>query len=386
LKVVVVVPTYNERDNIGPLVDLLNEHARGVPHDVHVLVVDDNSPDGTQDVVRDLQARHPNVHLLTGTKQGLGVAYARGLDHALRALSAGIVVHMDADFSHDPADLPRLVAKLDEGYDLVIGARYVEGGGLPDDWGWKRRLISRIANFGVRYIAGISALHDCTNGYRAYRASVLSRVDLKSAPRGYAVLTYLAYQSLMAGAHVAEIPVLFSNRAEGTSKLRASDAMELAFNAWWIRYDRRDRFYRRATGGLSGVGANLAVVALLYHVVGVPPLVASAVAIETSVLYSFAWRHGWRIALRKPALDVPRDILRTHVVAVPSFALTLVTFGLLHGAGVPVVLAQAAGIVPAMLWNYFIGDRLLDVLRRMHILREIAPAFDSRDEAMRDPL
>jgi dolichol-phosphate mannosyltransferase len=385
VKVVVVIPTYNERATIGPLVDLLMQHAQTVRHDVHVLVVDDNSPDGTQDAVRELQSRYAHVHLLTGTKQGLGVAYARGLDHALRALGADVVVHMDADFSHDPADLPRLVEKIDEGYDLAVGARYVAGGGLPDDWGWKRKLISRIANFGVRYIAGISALHDCTNGYRAYRASVLSRVDLASAPRGYAVLTYLAYQSLMAGARVSEVPVHFSNRAEGTSKLRASDAMELALNAWWIRYDRRDRFYRRATGGLSGVGANLAVVAGLYHLAGLPALAASAVAIYVSVLYSFVWRQGWGIALGKPVRELTRDILRTHVVAVPSFALTFVTFALLNRGGVPVVLAQAAGIVPAMVWNYFIGDRLLDLLRRMNVI-PARTRLDTHEGAMREPL
>src|SRR5205823_2915729 len=160
VKVVIVIPTYNERDNIVPLVEALNIAASAMRHDCHILVVDDNSPDGTGDAVRVLQQRFSNVHLLTGPKQGLGVAYARGLAHALGAMAAGVVVHMDADFSHDPADLPRLVEKIDEGYDLVVGARYIEGGHLPDDWGWRRRLISRLANFGARVIAGIGDLRD----------------------------------------------------------------------------------------------------------------------------------------------------------------------------------------------------------------------------------
>ena len=131
MKVVIVVPTYNERDNIAPLVEALNRAAALVRRDCEILVVDDNSPDGTADVVRALQRTYSNVQLLAGVKQGLGVAYARGLAYALDQMDAGVVVHMDADFSHDPADLPRLIAKIDEGYDLVVGARYISGGALP---------------------------------------------------------------------------------------------------------------------------------------------------------------------------------------------------------------------------------------------------------------
>ena len=265
MKVVAVVPTYNERENIGPLVEALITASIETPHDFEVLVVDDNSPDGTQDVVHELQQRFPNVRLLSGTKEGLGVAYARGLEHALSELHADIVLHMDADFSHNPADVPRLVAQIDAGYDLVVGSRYIPGGRLSKDWGITRKLISRVANSGIRIIAGIGAIHDCTGGFRAYRATVLRRVDLKLAPRGYAVLTYLAYNTLMAGAKVTEVPITFANRAEGDSKLRMSDAIELFLNAWWIRYDRRERFYRRATGGVSGIAVNLALVALLHY-------------------------------------------------------------------------------------------------------------------------
>ncbi len=375
MKVVVVIPTYNERENIEPLVAALEEAARTIPHDCWILVCDDASPDGTGDAVRALQQRLSNVELLTGAKLGLGVAYARGLQHALTAMRADVVVHMDADFSHDPADLPRLVAKLDEGYDLAVGARYIEGGGLPDDWGLGRRLISRLANFGARVIAGIGQLHDCTNGYRAYRASVLAQVDLAAAPRGYAVLTYLAYQSLMVGGRAAEVPVKFANRAHGTSKLRLDDVAEFFVNAWWIRYDRRERFLRYATGGLSSVAANLVAFATLYDVGGLPGLAASALAIEASVLYSIVWRRAWGRALGRRA---PRDraefVLRTHVLALPSAALTLATFALLTRAGVNALAAQAAGIVPALVWNYFVGDRGLDMLRRMDLLHDERPS------------
>jgi dolichol-phosphate mannosyltransferase len=383
MKVVVVVPTYNERENIGPLVEGLIAASRGIRHEFEILVVDDDSPDGTQKVIREMQSRFPNVRLLTGTKEGLGVAYARGLAHALSSLQADIVVHMDADFSHNPADVPRLVAQIDAGYDLAVGSRYVRGGRLSDEWSITRKLISRVANFGVRIVAGIGAIHDCTGGFRAYRGTVLRRLNLAAAPRGYAVLTYLAYNMLMAGARVTEIPITFSNRAEGDSKLRASDAAELFVNAWWIRYDRRDRFYRRVSGGLSGVAVNLALVALLYYVFGSPALATSALSIEASILFSFTWRESWVRALGGENAHRSARLLRTHVWAAPSFALTFFTFALLRRAGVEVVTAQAAGIVPAMFWNYFIGDRALDMLRRKNLLHDVRqePEEKLQDEA-----
>jgi dolichol-phosphate mannosyltransferase len=368
LKVVTVIPTYNERDNIGPLIEALNKAAIDLRHPYEILVCDDNSPDGTQDVIRETQTKYDNVRLLAGPNEGLGVAYARGLAYALEELHGDIVMHMDADFSHNPADLPRMIAKLDEGYDLVVGSRYVPGGRLAQDWGLFRKLISRVANSGIRVIAGLWAIHDCTGGFRAYRADVLRQVDLAAAPKGYAILTYLAYNSIMAGARATEIPITFSQRAEGDSKLRASDAMELFLNAWWIRYDRRDRFFRRATGGLSGVAVNLLALAALYHGAGVPAIPASAIAIELSVLFSFAWRRVWAVALNKPRQPIVETITKTHVLAVPSFLLTLGTFAALRSSGMNAIAAQAIGIIPAMFWNYFIGDRALDLLRRRNVI------------------
>ena len=212
---------------------------------------------------------------------------------------------------------------------------------------------------------------------------MLSRVDLAAAPKGYAVLTYLAYQTLMAGARTAEVPVVFSNRAKGTSKLRFEDAKELFLNVWWIRYDRRDRFLRYATGGLSGVAANLFVVGVLYYGASMSPIAASALATEASIVYSFGWRRFWARAVGRQSASAAAAFGRTQALALPSFALTLGTFSLLNRAGLPVVLSQAMAITPAMVWNYFIGDRLLDELRRMKVLND-RPAADHVPEEIAD--
>jgi dolichol-phosphate mannosyltransferase len=375
-RVVVVVPTYNERENLGPLLEALRAQFAAMRYDGHVLVVDDNSPDGTAEVARETARSWPNVHLLTGPKLGLGVAYKRGIRHALDELGADVVIQMDGDFSHNPADIPRLLAALDGGADFVIGSRYVRGGRAPDDWGPARRAISLLANLGARFIAGLYHVHDCTNGFRAIRGSLLRQIDLDEAPpRGYAILAYLIYQAISVGGRVEEVPIAFLNRAKGKSKLRMSDALELFINVWWVRYDRRDRFYRLAAGGLSGVAANLAALAVLHEAFGLQAAAASALALEIGVLYSFAWREIWSLALRR-GKGVPAflRLVLYNFVSLPSFLLTLATFALLWGLlDVHYLAAQALGILPALVWNYLAGDRLLSPLWSQMFNRRSAP-------------
>lgn len=364
MRVVVVTPTYNESKNIALLVSKLLDAFKELDHDSHVLVVDDNSPDGTSEIVRGLMAGHENVHLLTGEKQGLGVAYARGLRYAMDHLKADAVVQMDADFSHDPADVPRLVEAL-EGHDLVIGSRYVPGGATPPDWGLLRKMTSRCANTAARYIAGLYRVQDCTNGFRCFRTGLLQWVDLDQAyPRGYAILPFLIYQVLRRGGRVREIPVQFTNRVSGDSKLRVADIVEFFANVWWIRYDRRARFFKLATTGLSGIAANLGTLSVLYYGIGLSPALSSALAIEVSILYSFVWNHLWTAIARQPLrASVAIRLARFNLVSMVSFILTFSTFLLTTMVfSWPPLFAQALGVVPALMWNYFVGDRLLGPL------------------------
>ena len=175
-KVVIILPTYNERDNIGRMIDALQDQSLGFGHELHVLVVDDSSPDGTAEVVRMKQTAYPNLHLLMGQKAGLGAAYIRGMIHAMDQLHADVVFEMDADFSHKPEDVPRLMAAIDQGADFVIGSRYVKGGSIPKEWGLMRRLNSLGGNIVGRYIAGLYKIRDCTAGFRAIKTSLLRKV------------------------------------------------------------------------------------------------------------------------------------------------------------------------------------------------------------------
>lgn len=209
-----VVPTYNERENLARLVGRL----RALPGDIHVLVVDDNSPDGTGAIADAIAACDPGVHVLhRAGKLGLGTAYRAGF-HAGLARGYDFICTMDADFSHSPESLPALIDKAASGYDLVIGSRYVRGGavvGSPP----LRKFISNAANTLAHIILDVTA-RDCTAGFRCYRRQVLETIDLDAIfSSGYSFLVEMAFLVERAGFRTGEVPITFVNRTEGASKI-----------------------------------------------------------------------------------------------------------------------------------------------------------------------
>lgn len=210
-------------------------------HELHVLVVDDESPDGTADRVREAMVRYPNLHLLTGQRKGLGEAYKRGIQHALRTLTPDLILEMDADFQHDPAELPNLIRLANEGYSLVIGSRFTPGGAL-EDFPLYRRMISLAGTWLVCRFAGLHSLHDCTSGYRCLRADLLPRCDLAHlSTRGYSFQSSLLCELLWNGARVAEIPITFAVRRSGKSKLALRDQTEFVVNLFRLSFRRISR-------------------------------------------------------------------------------------------------------------------------------------------------
>ena len=211
MKAVVCLPTYNERDNLEAMVRALGEHK------VEVLVVDDASPDGTGELADRLVAELGYVHVLhRDRKQGLGPAYVAGFHRAL-ADGADLVLEMDCDFSHDPADVPRLIAAAADA-DLVLGSRYVAGGGIAG-WGAGRRLVSAGGSLYARLVLGVR-VHDLTGGFKCYRRGVLETIDLDAvSSRGYAFQIETTYRALRAGFRVVEVPISFVDRQVGQSKM-----------------------------------------------------------------------------------------------------------------------------------------------------------------------
>jgi dolichol-phosphate mannosyltransferase len=225
----VVIPTYNERENIGRLLPLVLAQPR-----LRVLVVDDGSPDGTGALVAELAREEPRLGLLSRPgKQGLGTAYIAGFRRAL-AEGAEFIFEMDADFSHDPAYLPALLAATETSFDLTLGSRYVRGGGTTD-WGLVRQFISRGGNLYAGLILGLPVA-DATGGFRCYRRRVLETIDLSAVrSNGYAFQIEMAYRTLKAGFRVGEVPIIFPDRRVGKSKMSSRIVWEALINVWRLR-------------------------------------------------------------------------------------------------------------------------------------------------------
>jgi dolichol-phosphate mannosyltransferase len=231
----VVIPTFNERENLGPIVQRLRA---AVPL-AQVLVVDDNSPDGTGELADKLAADDDRVHVLHRTeKAGLGAAYVAGFDWALER-DFDVIVEMDADGSHAPEDLPRLLGMLGSdgaGADVVLGSRYTHGGRVVN-WPWHRQLLSRGANLYSRLALG-APINDMTGGFRAYRRAVLEQANLHTvASQGYCFQVDLAWRAVEAGFVVVEVPITFVDREIGESKMSGSVVREalIRVTRWGIR-------------------------------------------------------------------------------------------------------------------------------------------------------
>jgi dolichol-phosphate mannosyltransferase len=226
-QIIVCLPTYNERENLEPMVRALGDKG------VHVLVIDDNSPDGTGDLADRLAGELDYVDVLhRERKEGLGPAYLAGFRRAL-ADGAELVLEMDCDFSHDPADVPRLIATAADA-DVVLGSRYVDGGAVRN-WGAVRRFVSAGGSWYARVFLGIP-VRDLTGGFKCYRRRVLERIDLDAIhSKGYAFQIETTYRALRAGFRVVEIPITFVDREVGGSKMSKAIVAEAAWKVPLLR-------------------------------------------------------------------------------------------------------------------------------------------------------
>ena len=240
-RIVVIIPTFNERESLAAIVGRVRS---SVP-EVEILIIDDNSPDGTGAIADELAAAEPKVQVMHRLgKEGLGAAYLAGFSWALQN-SFDVVVEMDADGSHQPEQLPRLLAAL-RGADLVLGSRWIAGGGT-ENWSKGREILSRGGNFYTRTMLGVP-LHDATGGYRAFRADTLRKLDLHDvASQGYCFQVDLAWRAVQRGLVVTEVPITFVERAAGTSKMSQRIVVEALWRVTvWGFDDRVTRIRRTA--------------------------------------------------------------------------------------------------------------------------------------------
>jgi dolichol-phosphate mannosyltransferase len=246
-----ILPTYNEAENIEAIVLAAGEALGRAPCEgFRVLIVDDNSPDGTGELADALAERHTWVLVLhRERKEGIGPAYLAGFRYALGA-GAAYVLEMDSDFSHDPADLPRLLEGIRDGADLALGSRYVPGGGVSD-WGLLRRLVSQGGSTYARLVLSLR-VRDLTGGFKCFRREVLEAIHFDSVrSQGYAFQVELTYRAVRTGFHVVEVPIVFRNRRHGQSKM----SWRIAAEAMWLVPQMRHGRQPPAGGGPAPAGS-----------------------------------------------------------------------------------------------------------------------------------
>lgn len=211
---ILVLPTYNELENLRRFVEAVLQSSPGI----HILVIDDDSPDGTGAIADDLSSKHPGVRVIHRKhERGLGSAYRTGF-RMVHGEPYDVVVTMDADFSHDPKEIPELIRLVESGNDVVVGSRYCPGGKIAN-WPWHRRALSKSANRFTRMMLGVK-ISDCTSGYRAYSASALDQIETENVPGdGYVFLSQIIYRAGKAGLRIGEHPITFKDRELGESKM-----------------------------------------------------------------------------------------------------------------------------------------------------------------------
>ncbi|MFC1756093.1 glycosyltransferase [Patescibacteria group bacterium] len=368
MKVVVVIPTYNERENIKRLIPLLEkEYEHFSNHEIHTLIVDGNSPDGTGEEVEGFKEQYPNVWLLREKeKAGLGAAYVYGFRHAMKEMGAEVVVEMDADFQHDPKDLTSMLQKFDEGYDYIIGSRYIKGGSVPKEWAFYRKFLSLGGSWFSKLVLGIFNVNDFTTGFKISRVKgYLDRLDLDGInSSGFAYKIDLLYKMHRVGAKIVEVPIKFGLRDRGDSKMEKDNMMDSLRVVVLLRYEESKSFLKFLLVGLAGLIADGGVFSLL-RLTSVGSSWASAISGFVGMVTTFSLNNVWSFKERK--IESRKKMIKSFVVYFASsyvpiiFRSWLIDFSIgKYGEGALVeYTAFSIGILVGLVWNYTVYSRLI---------------------------
>lgn len=286
MNVVIILPTYNEKGNIERVITILEEDIfpKIKTHAMSILVADDMSPDGTAEEVRKLMKKWENIDISQGPKHGLGAAYVRGMTYAIEKMNADVMFEMDADLQHDPNKVTQFLEKIDEGYDMVIGTRYSDGGSIPQKWGLHRKAFSIFGNLLVRIVLMRFSIHDWTGGFRAIRKEVfLKEKPELTAFRGYTFQVSFLHKAVRDGFKIAEVPFSFNERYIGNSKIAPREyIVDLLKYIFMERIQELKRFIKFLFVGGTGF-----IVQILSQEVSIQFGFASLLALGINNLLSF---------------------------------------------------------------------------------------------------
>jgi dolichol-phosphate mannosyltransferase len=388
-RAVVIVPTYNERDNIEPLVTQLRAvFAQILDWEIQLLIVDDTSPDKTYEVVKKLAQKYPEITLLINKqKAGLGGAYLKGMQYAFTELSADVVFEFDADLSHDATKIPAFLAAIDQGADMVLGSRYISGGKIPADWGLHRKFLSIVGNWVIMALFTNFSIRDWTTGFRALTKQVWQSVHpqlLGERFTGYTFQIGFLYTAVQQGFKIVEVPFQFVDRTYGVSKLGPE---YIKNNLLFIIKMRLSQYMDLQVAKFAMVGATGAAIQLLslmlYRAL-LPSFswgiisdytLAMFLSIETAIVSNFILNNGWTFREQKLAVSqIPLKFLAFNATSGGSLLLQMIiatvgklSIGLVHLFTVPMVgiaidtgiVYAVIGIVAGMFWNFFAYTRFI---------------------------
>lgn len=366
MKLVIVIPTYNERENIITLLDRLRRVMKTVSgYEVSYLIVDDNSPDGTRQEVEIYRKKHADVFIMTGKKEGLGKALLRGVSYAIDRMNADVILQMDADLSHDPSVIPEFFKALDKGADFVVGSRYIPGGSIPANWGMHRKVQSVVGNAIVRYGLGQSQVHDWTGGFRAYKIVNFERVRNELGKyRGYVFQIAFLHKAILKGAKVAEVPIHFTDRKYGHSKIIASEYIRNVFAYVFFaqrQSPRMRKFIKFLIVGGWGFLINTIVLEILVFF-GLHPAAGSAIGAECAIVSNFLLNNHWTFRDRKiEKSQRSAKFLQFNGTSLGAIALQagIVYIGT-HIYGVESYrIFYMLGVATSLGWNYIMYSRVI---------------------------
>ncbi len=368
MRVVVVIPTYNESENIKRLIPGLMEQFKNFPkHDIHILVIDGNSPDGTGNAVLELGKEYPNTHLLIEKeKAGLGAAYVYGFKHAMKEQNAEVIVEMDADFQHDPKDFTRMLTAFDEGSDYVIGSRYIKGGSVPKEWECYRKLLSVGGNMFSKFVLGIFDVNDFTTGFKISRVrGFVDKIDLDNInSSGFAYKIDLLFRMHRLGAKIKEVPIRFGLRDRGDSKMEKDNMLDSLKVVMLLRYQENKSFLKFVIVGFVGLFVDSGIFSIL-RIGYLGSTVASAVSGLIGMLTTFALNNIWSFGERK-LLGAKKKVAGFIIYCVSSyipiiFRSWLIDFSIIKFGDSALVAYTAffTGILVGLIWNYTVYSRLI---------------------------
>jgi len=367
-KAIIIIPTYNEADNIGQIIDKLEDNFSKIKNwKMEILVVDDSSPDGTGKIVKQKSKEFQGVHLFVNKdKKGLGAAYVKGFQYAIDKLDADVVFEFDADGSHKPEYITGMLKEIDKGADVVVGSRYIPGGSMPKDWGLNRKLVSYFGNLIARSVLLTFQYRDMTSGFRATRTEFLKKIDLNNLlSKQFAYKIHLYYALHKKGAKIVEYPIEFVDRSKGRSKFPKNNVKDSLRVVFTLRWRESQKFFKVCVVGVIGAVIQFSLFNIFRN--SIKPEFANTIAVEFAIISNFIINNIWTFKKEKIEFNQLKKLflkfLQFNLVSTGSiliqFLVMKIGVAILGRAFLLENFLMMVGILIGLIWNYTMYTRFI---------------------------